>query len=187
MLQTDDWRWLIAHSKDRERIHRRPRASLHRERRKRDHEFVASQPSCCFDGMLEVEILHNVYAHPLHDHLMNWVAGNALGCTPAGPRIPVDIEVMTEKRRLPLLNPWKRIREIARYLPRPRPGFRAALPSADVQQDNITRSGFYANLLLPRFEIRASDRCSRLDPFHSLQLRNVVKDRSRDNAVPPRH
>ena len=74
----------ISDSKNRERIYRRTRAALYRQRRKRDHELVASQPSCSFDGTLEVEILHNAYAHPLHDHLMNWVAGNALGRTQPG-------------------------------------------------------------------------------------------------------
>src|SRR5262249_3738991 len=121
-------------SKDSQRIHRRSRAPLYRQRRECDHELVTFQAPGCINSTLEIEILHNAYAHPFHDHLMDRVSDDALSRAPTRSWIPVDIEIVTEKRRFPLFDPRQRIRKIACDLPGPGPGLRAALPSPDVQR-----------------------------------------------------
>ena len=76
--------------KDRQRIDRRAGPSLDGQWCKRDHELIAVQPPRRFDGPLEVEILHDADAHRFHDHLVNWISGDALGGSPAGTGVPIE-------------------------------------------------------------------------------------------------
>ena len=50
----------------------------------------------------------------------------------------------------------------------------APLPAADVEQRHISRSGFHARLLFPRFEVGAPDRHTGLNAVGAFQLGNVI-------------
>ena len=106
---------------------------------------------------------------------------------PARSRIPVDIEVVADEGRQPLVHPGNRVGVVARYLAGPRTHLRAPLPTADVKQHHVPWTGLHTGLLLPSFEVRASDWHAGLDPFSAFQLRDIVQDGARKDAVSPIH
>src|SRR5262245_3427473 len=92
-----------------------------------------------------------------------WCTGFT-GMPSAWPRVPVDIHVVTRKRDVTLFEKRNRIGVVARDLSRDRPHLRASLPAADVEHDDVAGSNLHPGLPFPRFEIRACDGGSRLDP-----------------------
>src|ERR1043166_4499632 len=117
---------------NRQWVQRRAGATFDGQWRKGDHELIAPEPPGRFDKALEVEVLHNIDANIFQNHLMDGISLDSLLGSPTRPGKPIDIEVMAEKRRFPLLHPRKRIGIIAGDFVAPGPELCAALPSADV-------------------------------------------------------
>ena len=118
---------------------------------------------------------------------MNRIDGNALLGAPAWTRRPVYVHVVAGKRDVSFFEKRNRVGIVAGNLSRPWSRCRAALPAADVQKNDVARTNLHARLLFPRLEIRACDRCARLDPIHAFQLRHVVEHAARDDTTGPRH
>src|SRR5207245_1196139 len=109
------------------------------KRSKRNHKLIPFESSRSFDGALEIQVFDDVYSDRFHDDLMYRISDDALVGTPSGPRIPVDIEIVTQKCRFAFLDPGKSVGEISGNLAGPWSFFRATFPTADVKQHNIAR------------------------------------------------
>ena len=106
---------------------------------------------------------------------------------PARARVPVDVEVVPDERRQPFVHPRNRVGVVASHLSGPRSERRASLPSADVEQRDVARSRLHTGLPLPGFEVRPCDRCIGVHPVDAFQLRDVIQDGARGDAVLPVH
>src|SRR5262249_44488963 len=151
-------------------------SAFNRKRRESDHELIAAKTSCGFNCALEIEVLNDVDADVFQNHLMDRVSLDALVRSPARPREPVDVEIVSDEGELALLHPRQCIGEVARYFVSQWSRFRTALPSADVKQNNVAGTRFHACLLFPCFKIGPRDWSSRFDPIDALQLRDIVQD-----------
>src|SRR5262245_21240086 len=148
----------VQDSKDRQWIDWRACAAFHRKRRKCNHKLVPSESSRGFDDAFQIQVLNDADAHRLHDDLMDGIADDALVRTPARPRIPVDVEIMSKKRRFSLFDPGKSVGEVSGDLSGPRSFFCATLPASDVKQNDIAWSCLHSSFPFPRFKIRTSNR-----------------------------
>src|SRR5437660_795489 len=118
---------------------------------------------------------------------MDRIARNTLGGPPPGPGIPIDIEIVTNERNFPLLNPRDDIGIVARNDAGLRPLRRPSFPAPDVEHNDVAWSGLDSGFFLPGFKIGAGDRGPWLDPIDALQLRDVIENATCDDAVLPGH
>src|SRR5262249_43043260 len=113
-------------SENRYRINRRARTAFDGKRRELDHELIAVQPPRSLHKVFQIQALDDVDAHPVQHGDMDRIAH----AFPTGARIPVDVEIMADERRQPVVHPGDRVGIIAGDLARPRPDRIAALPPA---------------------------------------------------------
>jgi len=107
--------------------------------------------------------------------------------SPAGPRVPVDIEIVAETTRAAAPSPMESIGEVAAKAlwPAHGPSFAPPPPATDVPA-HVVRRGLDANLF-PCFKICAGDRRSRFDPLDAFSVAACHRARPGDDAVAPCH
>src|SRR5204862_5987305 len=101
--------------------------------------------------LLQVEIFYDVHAQPVEHSLMHRIAGNPFRLSPPRPGAPVDIEIVTDERDIPLLDPGNDVRKITRHYARLRTFRSSSFPAADVEQNHVAWSGLDSGFFIPRF------------------------------------